>query len=75
MDSNLDGPLLDSTSDYGKYNILFLIFLYLSQFFCVGIVQFEEIPLSSNIQKEHHHGGAIWQSSSMAIANQPIPLW
>jgi hypothetical protein len=55
----LDGPLLDSAKDYGKCNILFLQFLYLSQFLCVGIVQFDEIPLSSNIQKEHHHGGAI----------------
>jgi hypothetical protein len=34
----LDGPLLDSTSDYGKFNILFLLFLYPLQFLCVGIV-------------------------------------
>ncbi len=64
----LDGPLLDSMSDYGKCNNISLLFLYLSQFLFIGIVQFEEIPLSSNIQKEHHHGGAFWQSSGVTIA-------
>jgi hypothetical protein len=81
----LDGPLLDSTSDCGKCNTLFLLCLYLSQ----GENSYHMIPYhyprrNSMIwgentfikyQKHHHHGGAIQCYSSMAMVNYPIPSW
>ncbi len=75
----LDGPLLDSTSDYSKCNILFLLCLYLSQgetpypmilyhYRQKNSTNWGENTLIKH-QKHHHHGGAVWHYSGMAVAN------
>jgi hypothetical protein len=75
----LYGPLLNSTSNYSKCNILFLLCLNsLRDENSYPMIPYHYRRRNSTIwgentlikhQKHHHHGGAVWCYSGMAMVN------